>query len=206
MKKTIAFICVAALLYGAGGKRACAMGLALSRQVPATVLPAPDVIYTSLFNRLVDKILGVRLIFDTTVAKDRLFNYRISVDCHNELSQKEVGYSNLSYYVNHLMVTNSFGFGFIRTPLIRVWAGPQLTLEYEFKNMGSKTFDPIIYNMIGPVVGLNLNAGNDMTFALEMGLRTGFGFDIGKSPAHSLVASRPEPVASLKLIFRSWDN
>lgn len=206
MKKIIVYICAAALLTAAGGKQAHAIGLAVSRQVSVTSMPVPRVFYSSVVNSLVNRILGVGVILDTAVARDRLFNYRISLDCHSVISQKELGYTNVSFSTNRLTVANSFGFGFIRTSFVRVWAGPQFALTYEFKSRNRNTFDTTLYSKIGPVLWINIHAGNETTFALEMGFRTGFGFDLGKSPEHCLFQSGLEPLVSFRLIFRPWDS
>lgn len=205
MKKFITLIVATIVVTMGQVHSAHAIGLALNRQDNPIGMPEPQLSYTSVFNRLVDRMLGVAVIFDTAVAKDRLFNYRINIDCSSVVTQKDLIYANFSYSINRLTVANTFGFGFIRTPLMRIWAGPQFALSYEFKNKNSTIFDSRIYNKIGTVVGLNLHAGKDMTFTFEAGFRTGFGFDIKKSLANSLVESKLEPIASVKLIFRSWD-
>ncbi|HOT45785.1 MAG TPA: hypothetical protein PLM53_01665 [Spirochaetota bacterium] len=205
MKKFITLVFAAIVLAGAPVQSVHAIGLALSRQNSSSVMPEPQISYSSVFNRLVDRIQGLAVILDTAVAKDRLFNYRFSIDCNSMMVQKDLVFANISYSINRLTVANTFGFGFIRTPFMRVWAGPQLALTYEFKNRNSAIFNPVLYNKIGSVVGVNIHAGNNMTFAVEMGLRTGFGFDMAKSPANSLVESKVEPIASVRLIFRSWD-
>lgn len=205
MKKYITLLFAAIVLAAGQAQSAHAIGLALSRQDSSGGMPEPQISYSSVFNRLVDNIQGLAIIFDTAVAKDRLFNYRLNIDCSSVLMQKDLVFSNISYSVNRLTVANTFGFGFIRTPFMRVWAGPQLALTYEFKNRNSTIFNPVLYNKIGPMVGVNIHAGNNMTFAVEMGFRSGFGFDMGKTPANSLIESRLEPIASVRLIFRSWD-
>ncbi len=205
MKKFITLIVAAIVMATAQFCSAHALGLALSRQDNLLGMPGPQLAYSSLVNRLVDRMVGVGIFFDTAVAKDHLFNYRLNIDCNSMMTQKDLVFANISYSTNRLTVANTFGFGFIRTPLMRIWAGPQIALSYEFKNKNSTIFDSKIYNKIGSVVGMNLHAGNDMTFAIEMGFRTGFGFDIRKSLASSLVESKLEPIASVKLIFRSWD-
>jgi hypothetical protein len=205
MKKFITLLFAAIVLVGGQMQTAHAIGLALSRQDSSNGMPGPQIYYSSIFNRLVDNIQGLAIIFDTAVAKDRLFNYRLNIDCSSVMLQKDLVFANISYSVNRLTVANTFGFGFIRTPFIRVWAGPQVALTYEFKNRNSTIFNPVLYNKVGSMVGVNIHAGNNMTFVVEMGFRSGFGFDMGKSPANSLVESKVEPIASVRLIFRSWD-
>ncbi len=204
MKKQSIYICAVIVLAMAQLQSAHALGLAVSRQKTDVGMPSPQLAYTSMFNRLVDRMKGF-IILDTALADDRIFNYRVSFECSNIMTQKDFGYSNLSYNINCLTMANTFGFGFFRTSSVRLWAGPQFALAYEYKNRNNTVFDPVIYSKIGSVVGLNLHAGKDMTFIFEMGFRTGFGFDISKSLSNTLVESKVEPIASVRLIFRSWD-
>jgi hypothetical protein len=205
MKKCITLTVAAIILAMASLQSAYAIGIALNRQDNRLDMPVPGAAYGSLFNRLVDRMLGTQVIFDTVVAKDRLFNYRLSMDCENYTVQRDLIFGNLYYNTNRLTVSNTFGFGFFRTNRIRLWAGPQFSLSYEFKSKNNTIYDPVIFNKIGPVVGLNIHTGNEMTFAIEMGFRAGFGFGLWRSSSNMLVNSKPEPIASIKLIFRAWD-
>lgn len=207
MKKFITCCITALVLIAASMQSAFAIGLALTRQDLAYGMPLPvaSASYSSAFNRLVDRLLGTQVIFDTAVAKDKLFNYRLNFECDTITTQKDFIFANLSYNTNRLTVANTFGFGFVRTKYLRVWAGPHIALSYEFKNRNNFIFDSLLYNKIGSVVGLNVNTGNDMTFAFEMGVRSGFGFDLKKALSSTVLGSKVEPIASVKLIFRSWD-
>ncbi len=205
MKKFITLIVAAILLAAAQTHSAHAIGIALNRQDNPAGMPAPQASYSSLFNRLVDRMLGTQILYDTVVAKDRLFNYRLSIDCEKIVTQKDLVFSSFSYNTNRLTVSNTFGFGFYRTNRIRLWAGPQFALSYEFKSKNNMIYNPVIYNRIGPVVGLNIHTGDEITFAIEMGFKAGFGFYLWKSPSNMLFDSKPEPIASIRLIFRSFD-
>ncbi len=205
MKKYITLTVAALILAMAAIQSAHAMGIALNRQDNHFEMPVPGATYASLFNRLVDSMLGTQVIFDTVVAKDRLFNYRLTMNCENFSIQKDYIFGSFSYNTNRLTVSNTFGFGFYRTNRIRLWAGPQFSLSYEFKSKNNLIYDPVIYNKIGPVVGVNIHTGSEMTFAIEMGFRAGFGFNLWRSPSDLLLDSKPEPIASIKLIFRTWD-
>ncbi|MBP7736958.1 MAG: hypothetical protein KA369_13355 [Spirochaetes bacterium] len=205
MKKLITLTVAAIILAMASLQSAHAIGIALNRQDNRLDMPVPGATYGSLFNRLVDRMVGTKVIFDTVVAKDRLFNYRLSMDCENSTVQKDYIFGSLSYDTNRLTISNTFGFGFFRTSRLRLWAGPQFALSYEFKSKNNTIYDPVIYNKIGPVVGLNIHTGNEITFAIEMGFRAGFGFNLYRSPSNVLLDSKPEPIASIKLIFRAWD-
>lgn len=205
MKKFITVLFATMVMAMASLQSAHAIGIALNRQDNRLDLPVPGASYGSLFNRLVDRMVGTQVIFDTVVARDRLFNYRLSMDCENFAIQRDYIFGSLSYDTNRLTISNTFGFGFYRTNRIRLWAGPQFSLSYEFKSKNNMIYDPVIYNKIGPVVGLNIHTGNEITFAIEMGFRAGFGFSLWESPGSVLLDSKPEPIASIKLIFRAWD-
>jgi len=205
MKKIITVLFAAMVMAVATLQSTYAIGIALNRQDNHLEMPVPGATYASLFNRLVDRMVGTQVIFDTVVARDRLFNYRLTMDCENFLIQKDYIFGSLYYNTNRLTVSNTFGFGFYRTNRIRLWAGPQFSLSYEFKSKNNLIYDPVIYNKIGPVVGVNIHTGSEMTFAIEMGFRAGFGFNLWESPGSVLLDSKPEPIASIKLIFRTWD-
>jgi hypothetical protein len=63
-----------------------------------------------------------------------------------------------------------------------------------------------MYNKIGSVIGVNFHTGEETTLAFEVGFRAGLGFDINKSIYQTILNAKPEPIASIKLIFRSWDT
>jgi hypothetical protein len=205
MNKGITYIILAIILLMGAYRSSHAAGMALTKKDTITDMPVASPVYSSLFARLVDRLVGIDIIFDTSVAKNRLFNYRLSIDCDTYTDRKDYLFLNYSYNVNRLVCANTFGFGFVRTQYMRIWAGPQLALSYEFKNRNNTIADSKIFQKIGPVVGFNFHVGDDMSISLETGFRMGFGFHVNKTSG-SIFGMKAEPMMALKLIFRTWDT
>ena len=100
---------------------------------------------------------------DTTIAEDRLFNYRL------QLALVDSSYDNLD--LDGIAVTNTFGFGVVRTSVIRVWVGPQLA----FKVLeGKGNSDAVLVGLeLGPAVGINIHIASSMSIVAELGYRFG---------------------------------
>jgi hypothetical protein len=205
MKNIILCISIGTILLFSAGQSVFGLGIGLIRQDSVVGMPGIQPSYPSLFYRLINRMVGIDVVMDTAVAKNRLFNYRISLECDNTIQKRDYLFCDYSYNVNRLVLANTFGFGFIRTRFVRLWAGPQFALSYEFKNTSSTISDSKMYSKIGTVVGINFHTGEDTTLSFEMGFRTGLGFDLNKSLSKTISNAKPEPIASIKLIFRSWD-
>jgi hypothetical protein len=206
MKNCITYIAVATILLFSAGQSVFGLGIGLIRQDSIIGMPVNQPSYSSLFNRLINRLVGTDIVVDTAVAKNRLFNFRISLECDNTIQRRDYLFYNYSYNVNRLVLANTFGFGFIRTRFVRLWAGPQFAISYEFKDMSNTISDSVMYSKIGSVVGVNFHTSEDMTLSFEVGFRTGLGFDINKSLSKTISNAKPEPIASVRLIFRSWDS
>lgn len=206
MKKIILSFIIAIILLFPSGKSAFGLGISLIRQDSAVGMPAVQQSPSSPLYQLINSLGGTDILVDTAVAKNKLFNYRISLECNNTIERKDYLFYNYSYSVNRLVIANTFGFGFVRTRFIRVWAGPQFTISYEFMNRSSSILNSTLYNKIGSVVGVNFHTGEETTLSFELGFRAGLGFAVDKSIYQTVLNAKPEPIASLKLIFRSWDT
>jgi len=206
MKKIILSFLIAIILIFPSGKSVFGLGISLIRQDSVAGMPAMQPFHSSLFNQLINSLGGTDIVVDTAVAKNQLFNYRLSLECYNMTERKDYLIFNYSYSLNRLVLANTFGFGFIRTRFVRVWAGPQLTVSYEFTNRSDSILNSVVYNKIGSVVGVNFHTGEETTLAFELGFRAGLGFDVSKSIYQTILNAKPEPIASIKLIFRSWDT
>lgn len=182
------------------------LGIGVIRQNRIAGMPMIQQSDTLPLNRLFSRLGCTDIIFDTAVAKNQLFNYRLNIKCYNTIEKKDYLFYNYSYSLNRLELANTFGFGFIRTRHVRVWAGPQFTISYEFTNRNGSMLNSILYNKIGSVAGVNFHMGDETTLAFELGFRAGLGLDLDKSTHQTLLNTKPEPIASLKLIFRSWDT
>ena len=121
---------------------------------------------------------GYGFVFDTNVAKNKIFNYRLSIGVEN--NEYELDFSpddeiipadafTEDVDINYFVVDNTFGFAFFKTPAIRIWAGPELKIAYG--NGDSDRYDNITMLKlgIGPVVGLNFNIGKLFTIGVTSG-------------------------------------
>ncbi|MBN2158092.1 MAG: hypothetical protein JW807_01760 [Spirochaetes bacterium] len=205
MRQTILKIACTLLLVFSG-EQLYALGLGVNRTMsPDPMIPA-EPSWPSFSERIMGHLKGLDIVYDTAVAKDRLFNYRATFECYTITERPSNLFTNYSREANHIMFANTFGFGFLRTRYFRLWAGPQFTLSYKFTEKDSRILDRIIYNKIGAVVGANIHASDIITLGFEWGIRTGFGFDLMKSISHTFTRAGLEPIATFKLIFRLWDS
>jgi hypothetical protein len=135
--------------------------------------------------------VGVGLLFDTNVAGDRFFNYRLNF-----------GYSRIFTHfnneneLNRISAINTFGFGVVRTGLVRFWLGPQVGVHFNFGEISTKFIKNDIAHALyavngisnaftskdnfkigkidaGLAIGVNLNLANNITIGLDGGIRYG---------------------------------
>ncbi|MBN2077560.1 MAG: hypothetical protein JW838_01250 [Spirochaetes bacterium] len=203
MKQNILAIIMAAALLIAAERHTSGLGLGLSMKDDPPGMPqAPEVTFSSPMARLTHSLTGLDFVMDTAVARDRLFNYRLTIECANFTRWEERLFSSRSYQVNRLLWANTFGFGIVRTRLMRIWVGPQVALSYEFKNRDRAILGSAIYTTVGPVVGANINTWENVTLGFELGFRTG----LVAALERPIAGIRPEPMASMRLIFRGGET
>lgn len=188
-----------------GAHHAFAIGLSLNLKETGKSMPSEGISFSTPMEFLIKRMRGIDLTLDTSLTRDRLFSYRVSVECDNIVNRREGFFGNYSFTVNRLIWSNTFGFGLIRTDYMKIWAGPQISLSYEFKNRNNSISDPAVHNKFGSVLGANFNAAKDFVISVEMGFRTGYSFDLKRNGHPTTNGSRIEPIAGFKLIFRSWD-
>jgi hypothetical protein len=212
MKRILAYIVIAATVAALAAPEASAMGISARRkEVPVPTLlpvqlPDPLIKFSSPVDQLVMRLKGTSILLDTAVAKNRVFNYRMNLDCDTYTAHRDLLYKNVQYNVNRFIWSNTFGFALWRSRLVRLWAGPQVALSYEFSNKDRRVLGTYIYNRAGGVIGVNIHTGESTTMSFEIGFRAGFGYDLNKSVFNTITLSRPEPTAAIKLIFRAWDT
>ena len=115
-----------------------------------------------------DSRVGFGFIFDTTVAKDRLFNYRLNIGTEAVDYETEGG---STFETSGWFMAHDFGVGIVRKKSLRLWIGPELRISHsegELDTDNSSSIDVITIG-IGPVLGLNLNLGRTVTLAFKVG-------------------------------------
>ncbi|MBN1797563.1 MAG: hypothetical protein JW822_03240 [Spirochaetales bacterium] len=129
------------------------------------------------FNRV--KFLQFGILFDTCVARDRLFNYRLQVglDLSNASFYDEDLGQDADIDIWQISFINTFGFGMIRNELMRFWVGPQIgfALGFEpnfvqdayYSNMG-EFFEFDIF--VGVGFGVNIHIGDTISLCADAGI------------------------------------
>ncbi len=161
--------------------------------------------------------IGAGLILDTAAAKNELFNYRLNLGYQNVIGDGVDFFDRFSYH--RLQLCNTFGLGFYRSDIARIYIGPQLMLSYDFKyNSYGKTRlytirngssgntgvdDPIVMGYLGLVFGFNIHAGNNATFTMDLGGRVGYG---GFVTGPDFRVTRLEAFTNIGFMYRIGDT
>lgn len=145
---------------------------------------------------------GFGFIFDTNVAKNRVFSYRLQVgfekaeydfDSVKNITTNTDLTPTLNKFkldIDRLVFDNTFGFGIVREKNFRLWVGPQIRIG-SMSGDGSMTdiygtkqdldLRGFIYG-IAPVIGVNFNFNNNLTIGVDLGYRfNGFWGNLEKS-------------------------
>ena len=152
---------------------------------------------------------GIGFIFDTTVSKNRLFNYRLNIG--SEAAEYDIDGGG-TFDTRGWFMAHDFGFGLIRKKNLRLWAGPEVRLSYSQgeRETDSNTELYMATIGVGPVIGLNLNFRNSVSLTLKVGAlsmggggyiedkTSGLDQDITEEGSYSFV--------NVGVIFRLGDN
>ena len=137
---------------------------------------------------------GFGLMFDSNLGKDKLFNYRLGLEFMNRtvdtVDGRAVDCSGDECDMFRFQVVQTFGFGVLRTEMVRLWVGPRLNLGYNYKSneysFGTNT--NVNFEIgIAPAVGVNLNFGR--YFAISADLDYRFAGIAGASTSDSNIGS-----------------
>jgi len=153
-------------------------------------------------------------VLDTAVAKDRLFNYRLSLG--QEKCNHKPGDGRETIELDNFVIVNDFGFGVVRQPLgqsgsLRVWIGLESKISF-----GTGTTDVnrnwdvnLVAESIGPVAGVNLNFGPVCTLGLACGYLRGIFIGPGEDARYGdsvyYTGTESHYFLSLVIIFRIYD-
>ena len=192
----------------------------------------PEDLWASLDNKGDQSHFGIGFVFDTAVAKNKLFNYRLQIgyeaveyDIHTVFN-KDTGVdlsgfvTDFTVDVDMIVFDNSFGFGIVRKENFRLWIGPQLRVGY-LSGHGKLTdvvgtvfdldFDGVVYGF-APVVGANFHFENNLTFGLDLGYRwSGFAgalqkAGMGVSTGDDIIGNADGFFVNFSIIYRFDDN
>ncbi|MCK5504369.1 MAG: hypothetical protein KAJ10_04370 [Thermodesulfovibrionia bacterium] len=126
------------------------------------------------------KHINVGFVLDTTVAKDRVFNYRLKLGYDDRIDKFDDGDK---VKLKGFVWSNAFGFGVVRTRIFRLWLGPQLDLlYYNGHPENDNDFDINLFGAgFGPVIGANFNIGSVVTLSLDGGYQFRYYVGYGES-------------------------
>jgi hypothetical protein len=137
----------------------------------------PDIIADPALDLIAGNEWGVGFALDTNVAKDRLFNYRLDFGYH----RSEAGILGvLGESSNGVMWNNVFGFGVLRTKLLRLYLGPAVRMNFDWYDR-NQVLD---YQLgVGGQLGLNVNLPAKVTLNASTSYAYKFGWLIDTRPA-----------------------
>lgn len=144
--------------------------------------------------------VGFGFALDTNVAADRLFNYRMDFGYHGSFWADSATDSVLGG-ANGLMFNNAFGFGILRTSVLRLWLGPAFRMNFDWYG----DVDLFDYQFgVGPQAGLNFHVG-PVSFVLSSAYNYKFGWFIDTSGFNLPVEAHRDHYVSVNLavLFRS---
>ncbi|HEB90362.1 MAG TPA: hypothetical protein ENI85_12395 [Deltaproteobacteria bacterium] len=125
--------------------------------------------------------------FDTNLARDRLFNYRINANVQIVDQKLNQGPTKVDIQGAGFAINQLFGFGIVRRPGMRLFIGPTLHLGYanfdDDDRVGPFLVDyeeDLVTFGLGPEVGINFHPARHLTISITGFYRYGLqvqGFD-----------------------------
>lgn len=116
------------------------------------------------------KHAGYGIVFDTNVARERMFNYRF------EFTKAEAEFKNFTgtgrtMEIDGFAMNHTFGFGTQLSPALRFWLGPEIRLTWmDGALVGNSRADLDLFGFgYGAAMGLNINFPGQLTLALKAG-------------------------------------
>ncbi len=154
--------------------------------------------------------IGIGFILDTAVAKNNLFNYRLNLGITRMKIDHEEGFFDIEGFESQLI--NTFGFGIIRTEVMRLWIGPQISLgrifgEYDLQEDKNRNKFDDVYIGTGAAAGFNLHIGERISLGLDGGYRISGHFATAYIGAEEyfVTGTEEEIFMSISAIFRIND-
>ena len=126
--------------------------------------------------------LGIGFVFDTAVARDKLFNYRLNVSVVRlDIELDDV--FNSEAELAGVAFDNTFGFGVLRTEKVRLWVGPRIRLGFyggDADSFSGNDDDVTAVDFgVGGALGANFHVGPAVSLGFETGVMiSGYGGEI----------------------------
>ena len=125
--------------------------------------------YGNTIDKDYEPAVGFGLAFDSNIAKDKLFNYRLGLEYMKVGVDNVNGWPSDQEYSRFNMV-HTFGFGVLRKEMVRLWVGPRINIAMNTLSDGPYT-DVAFEFGIAPAVGVNLNLGRLVSLGFDMDYR-----------------------------------
>ena len=107
--------------------------------------------------------MGIGFVYDSNPNSRNIYNYRFGFEYTKPVDDKV---SDANSATNYMMV-HTFGFGVVRTKIVRLWMGPRLNIGYEsydkdgFKKAGLEFG-------IAPAIGINFNIASVVSLGMDL--------------------------------------
>lgn len=129
--------------------------------------------------------IGFGFVYDSAVASNDRFNYRLNAGYENHISTNAPLFSDKS--MHRVTLSNTFGFALYTSRSVRLWMGPQVELACQFaERTWTSNADSVAglgyeqttmhykYTLgqigIGGILGINVHTGDLFTLGFEAGL------------------------------------
>jgi len=118
-------------------------------------------------------------VMDTNLSRDRLFNYRLRLGMQAGKREYDIaGFGTVKEKTIGFAITNTFGFGIVRTPAVRLWIGPSIRFAVDDCTDCSGYDSVFLAIGGGPEIGLNYNVGRHLTIGPSLSYNYMFGVNI----------------------------
>jgi len=118
--------------------------------------------------------LGFGLAYDGNLGEDTLSNTRFSL----EYTKREfdtfanIGCSGNCEAGERINMVTTFGFGLLRTKVVRLWLGPRFNLAYNWHSLNANDYSSGGLEVgIAPALGVNVNIGSHLSLAADVDYR-----------------------------------
>ncbi len=165
-------------------------------------------------NKSNDTYVGGGILIDTAIARDKLFNYRVTLGMDSMTNRFVDGDFSLTEKGNiRGSLVNTFGFGVYRSDRFRVWLGPQVGFHLQYRETNPLRDAILLYTYgyyspfysysypsvttgtvkqydgvadFGLALGVNIHLTGYLSFIIAGGFRYGIHFGIKNLPAESV--------------------
>jgi len=141
--------------------------------VPVSLLEQDVSTYANDVDRTVtyEPSVGIGLLFDTTVARNNLVNYRVNFEYMYRKVSNDTALSTKVPAAWRTNLVHTVGFAFVRNENIRVWAGPRINLALNrVINDYNQKVTSFEYG-IAPAIGFNYHASDLISLGVDMDYR-----------------------------------